>query len=58
MATKKKMSKKKSAKKKAVRVAALSAEELVKGIRRSGGHLPTKAGEAARKAKLRKKKKA
>ena len=29
----------------------LSAEELVAGIRRRGGHLPTKASEAARQRK-------
>lgn len=27
----------------------MTAEELVKGLRRRGGHLPTKASEAARK---------
>ena len=28
-----------------------TAEQLVKGLRRRGGHLPTKASEAARKRK-------
>lgn len=32
-----------------------TAEELVAGLRRRGGHLPTKASEAARKEKERKK---
>ena len=33
----------------------LSAEELVAGLRRRGGHLPTKASEAARKKRKKKK---
>ena len=32
----------------------LSAEELVKGLRRRGGHLPTKASEKERKKKEKK----
>jgi len=36
---------------------ALSAEDLVKGLRRRGGHLPTKASEAARKEAEEKKRK-
>ena len=35
----------------------LSAEDLVEGLRRRGGHLPTKASEAARKEAEKKKKK-
>ena len=34
---------------------AMSAEELVAGLRRRGGHLPTKASEAARKKRKKKK---
>jgi len=34
----------------------LSPEELVEGLRRRGGHLPTKASEAARKKREKKKK--
>ena len=34
----------------------LSAEELVAGLRRRGGHLPTKASEAARKKRKKKEK--
>ena len=47
MAAKKK-AKKKTAKK---MIAMLSPEELVAGLRRARGHLPTKASEAARKKK-------
>ena len=58
MAAKKKISKKKAKKKTAKKMqAAMSAEELVKGLRRRGGHLPTKASEALRKRKLKLKKK-
>lgn len=42
------MAAKKKAKKKAVKKT-LSAEELIAGLRRAGGHLPTKASEAAYK---------
>ena len=60
MAAKKKTLKKKLAKKKIAKKKtqiAMSAEDLVKGLRRRGGHLPTKASEAARKRKLKLKKK-
>ena len=56
MAAKKK-SKKKIAKKKTgkrIMQAAMSAEDLVKGLRGRGGHLPTKASEAARKRRMKK----
>jgi len=37
-----------------MQVAMLSPEELVAGLRRRGGHLPTKASEAVRKKKKKK----
>ena len=43
--------KKKNARKK---VAMLSTEELVEGLRRRGGHLPTKASEAEHKKRKKK----
>ena len=47
------MAAKKKAKKKTANkmVAMLSTEELIAGLRRRGGHLPTKVSEAARKKK-------
>ena len=53
MATKKR-SKKKNGR---MQVAMLSPEEMVAGIRRAGGHLPTRASEAAHKKAMKKKKK-
>ena len=43
--------KKKAKKKTATKIAMLSPEELVAGLRRARGHLPTKASEAARRKK-------
>ena len=50
------MAAKKKAKKKTKKqmVAMLSPEELVAGLRRSGGHLPTRASEAAHKKRKKK----
>jgi hypothetical protein len=47
-----KKSKKKTAKK--TQKKEQTAEELIAGLRRKGGHLPTKASEAARKKRKKK----
>ena len=58
MASKKKVTKKKAAKKKTAKriQVAMSAEDLVAGLRRNRGRLPTKASESAFKRRQKKKK--
>lgn len=51
------MAAKKKAKKKGFGKTITDTEELVAGLRRRGGHLPTKASEAARKKRKKKAKK-
>jgi hypothetical protein len=48
---------KKKKPKKDMQVAMLSPEDIVKGMRRSGGHAPVTGAEAVFKRKLKKKKK-
>jgi len=48
------MATKKKAKKKGFGRTIMDPEELVAGLRRRGGHLPTRLSEAARKKKIKK----